>query len=90
MRVALGAGRPAVIRMVLREAFALVAAGMALGAFVLAFVARLITPMLHGVSTFDPLTLAAVAGTLALVTLVAAFFPAFKAATVDPVEALRC
>jgi predicted permease len=89
MRVALGANRWLVIRMILREALAMVGVGMAVGAFGLVFVGRLITAMLHGVSAFDPLTLTAVAITLILVSFLAALFPALRAATVDPMEALR-
>jgi ABC-type antimicrobial peptide transport system permease subunit len=89
MRVALGANRWLVIRMILREALAMVAVGIAVGALGLIFVGRLIKAMLHGVSAFDPLTLTAVAITLILVSFLAALFPALRAATVDPMEALR-
>jgi ABC-type antimicrobial peptide transport system permease subunit len=62
---------------------------MVVGGFGLIFVGRLITTMLHGVSAFDPLTLTAVAITLMVVSFLAALFPALRAATVDPIEALR-
>jgi ABC-type lipoprotein release transport system permease subunit len=45
--------------------------------------------MLHGVSAYDPLTLAVVAGTLVIVTILAAMAPALRAAGLDPIEALR-
>jgi ABC-type antimicrobial peptide transport system permease subunit len=45
--------------------------------------------MLHGVSAYDPSTLVGVAGTLVIVTILAALVPALHAATVDPIEALR-
>ncbi|HEX4807885.1 MAG TPA: ABC transporter permease [Bryobacteraceae bacterium] len=89
MRVALGAGRWVVIRMILREALAMVGVGIAVGWFGLTFITRLTTAMLHGVSAFDPLTLAAVVITLVVVSFLAALFPALRAATVDPMEALR-
>ncbi|HWF47433.1 MAG TPA: ABC transporter permease [Bryobacteraceae bacterium] len=89
MRVALGANRWLVIRMILREALAMVAVGMVVGGFGLIFVGRLITTMLHGVCAFDPLTLTAVAITLIVISFLAALFPALRAATVDPMEALR-
>ncbi len=89
LRVALGAGRRVVIRMILREALLLVGTGMVLGVFVLLFAVRLVLPMLHGISAFDPLTLAGVSVTLTMITCFAAMLPALRAATVDPVDALR-
>lgn len=89
MRVALGADRWLVIRMILREALTLVGWGMIFGVFLLLFATRLVASMLHGVSAFDPLTLAAVAMTLSVVAFLAALLPALRAATVDPIEALR-
>jgi predicted permease len=89
MRVALGADRQSVIRMILREALGMLGWGMLAGAIVLVLTTRFIAAMLHGVSSFDPLTLMGVAFVLTGVTFVAAVFPAFRAATVDPLEALR-
>jgi putative ABC transport system permease protein len=45
--------------------------------------------MLHGVSAYDPSTLVGVAATLVVVTILAAMVPALRAATLDPIEALR-
>jgi predicted permease len=89
MRVALGADRWLVVRMILREALTMVGWGMICGVFLLLFTTRLVASMLHGVSAFDPLTLAAVAMTLSVVAFLAALLPALRAATVDPIEALR-
>jgi hypothetical protein len=89
MRVALGAGRWLVIRMILREALAMVGLGMAVGAFALIFVGHLITGMLHGISNSDPLTLVAAGIILIVVAFLAALFPAWRAATLDPMQALR-
>ena len=89
MRVALGADRCLVVRMILREALAMVGLGMMLGTFALLFITRLVVPMLHGVSRFDPLTLLSVATTLIVVSLIAALLPALRAATLDPVRALQ-
>jgi predicted permease len=89
MRIALGAERRSVLGMVLSEALRLLAAGVLLGAVVLFFVLRLVNGMLYGVSAIDPLTLL---GTVALLTGVALFagtWPALRAASVDPVDALR-
>jgi len=87
--VALGATRGMVLRMVLREAFGLLALGLLLGAIALLFTVRFVSAMLYGVSAYDPSTIAGVAGTLVIVTILAAMVPALRAATTDPIEALR-
>ena len=89
VRMALGATRGMVLRMVLREAFGLLTLGLSLGAITLLFTTRFVAAMLYGVSAYDPSTLVGVAGTLVLVTLLAAMVPALRAATTDPIEALR-
>jgi predicted permease len=89
VRMALGATRGMVLRMVLREAFGLLALGLLLGAIALLFTVRFVSAMLYGVSAYDPSTLAGVAGTLVIVTVLAAMVPALRAATTDPIEALR-
>ena len=89
MRLALGARRGTVLTMVLSEAFRLLAAGALLGSVVLAFAVRFVQRMLYGISPFDPLTLLAAALCLAAVTFLAAFLPARRAASVDPMQALR-
>jgi predicted permease len=89
VRVALGATRGMVLRMVLKEALRLLGWGLLLGAIALFFTTRFVAAMLHGVSAYDPLTLAVVAGTLVLVTILAAMPPALRAAGLDPIEALR-
>ncbi len=89
MRVALGADRRSVLRMILREAVGMLGWGMLAGGIVLVFAISLVGAMLHGVSRFDPPTLIAVVVVLGLVTLLAAALPAFRAATVDPIQALR-
>jgi ABC-type antimicrobial peptide transport system permease subunit len=89
MRVALGANPRLVIRLILREAVALVVAGLAAGGLGLVLVGHLVTAMLHGVSAFDPVTLLSVAFTLIAVSLVAALLPALRAAMIDPIRALR-
>jgi ABC-type antimicrobial peptide transport system permease subunit len=89
VRVALGATRGMVLRMVLKEALRLLGWGLLLGAIALFFATRFVVVMLHGVSAYDPLTLAVVAGTLVIVTILAAMPPALRAAGLDPIEALR-
>jgi predicted permease len=89
VRIALGATRGTVLRMVLREALALLALGLLLGAVALFFTTRFVTAMLYGIAAYDPWTLVSVAGTLVIVTILAAMVPALRAATTDPIEALR-
>jgi len=89
VRVALGATRGMVLRMVLKEALRLLGWGLLLGTIALFFTTRFVVAMLHGVSAHDPLTLTVVAGTLVIVTILAAMPPALRAARLDPIEALR-
>jgi ABC-type antimicrobial peptide transport system permease subunit len=87
--MALGAERRRVLRMILFDALKLLAAGLVLGAIVLAFTARFAGNMLYGVSVFDPLRLAAITTVLAVVAVGASLIPALRAASVDPIRALR-
>jgi predicted permease len=89
VRMALGATRGMVLRMVLREALGLLMLGLLLGVIALLFTTRFVLAMLYGVSAYDPSTLAGVTGTLVIVTILAAMVPALRAATTDPIEALR-
>jgi predicted permease len=89
VRMALGAENRSVYLMILTEAGRLAIAGIALGVAGWICVASLARKLLFGVSTWDMTALAAVAGTLALAAAVASFVPARRAASVNPVEALR-
>jgi predicted permease len=89
IRLALGAQRGGVVRMILNEALRLVAAGILLGAVALLFVVRFVRDMLYGVSAFNPATLAGTVALLAAVAFLAALVPARRAASLDPMEALR-
>jgi ABC-type antimicrobial peptide transport system permease subunit len=75
--------------MVLGEALGLLAWGLALGALALFLTVRFVVTMLYGVSAHDPLTLTAVVATLTVVTIAAASVPAFRAASINPIDALR-
>jgi putative ABC transport system permease protein len=87
--MAMGAGRGQVLGMIFRQGALLVAAGVAIG-LPLAFVgARLLSSLLYGISATDAVTFAGVALILALVTFIASIIPARRAATVDPMIALR-
>jgi len=90
IRMALGAGRPGVLRMVLRQGMTLVGIGIILGLGAAIALTRLLRSMLYGVSPMDPLTLAAGALLISLIALLACYVPALRAAKVDPMVALRC
>jgi predicted permease len=89
VRMALGAGRGAVHRLILREAGVLVAAGIAIGLVASIAAATSIRGLLFGVRSWDAPTLLAVAGVLGVSALLASYVPAQRAAAVNPVEALR-
>jgi putative ABC transport system permease protein len=89
IRTALGARTGDVLRMVIAEGMTPTLIGIAGGAVAALASARLLEKLVFGVSAADPLTLVAVAGTLAFVALVASVVPAYRAARVDPLNALR-
>jgi putative ABC transport system permease protein len=90
IRVALGARRADVLRLVIRQGLRLVALGLALGLMAALALTRLMKKLLFEVSATDPVTFAGVALLLALVALLACWIPARRAANVDPMVALRC
>jgi len=90
IRLALGAGRSDIVRMVLRQGLRLAVAGAAVGLFAAAIVARLMAGLLYGVQTTDPVTFATVALLLIGVAMLACYLPARRAIRVDPITALRC
>jgi ABC-type antimicrobial peptide transport system permease subunit len=89
IRMALGADRRNVLRLVMQEVILL--AGVGIGIAVVASLAmgRLIQSQLLGVSGRDPLVIASATAVLALVALFAGFLPAMRATRVDPLQALR-
>src|SRR5205085_2229025 len=89
VRIALGAEQSRVVRMVLGEVAGIVIAGVVVGVALSLGVTRLVTSFLYGMKPTDPGTLAASAVVLVLVGLAAAALPARRAATLDPVAALR-
>jgi predicted permease len=89
VRMALGATRGGVQWLVLRQAFALVLAGVVLGLPAAAAGARVIRGLLFGVAPFHPLTLGLAGLTLFLVAAAAAYLPARRASRADPMLALR-
>jgi len=89
IRMALGAQRRDVLRMVLRDVALLVAIGVGLGLPGGYGMGRVVETQLFGLSARDPLTFAAATATLLLVALLAGYIPARRAAKVDPMVALR-
>ena len=89
IRVALGAQRRHVLKMVVGQAVALALAGIVLGGAAAFVLTRFMRDMLFEVKPFDPLTFVAVAAALAIVAALASFIPGRRATRVDPVVALR-
>jgi predicted permease len=89
IRIALGAQRGDVLRLVLMQGTRLTLFGVAIGVLAALALSRILGTLLFGVSATDPLTFAAVAGLLAVVALFACFVPARRATRVDPMIALR-
>jgi putative ABC transport system permease protein len=89
LRMALGASRADVRRLVLGHGLALTAAGVGLGLVAALSASRLMAAYLYGVGERDPLALAAAASILALTALAASYLPARRAMAVNPIEALR-
>ena len=89
IRMALGASRLDILRLILREGVRLVAFGGAVGLAAAFALSRLLKSLLYGVGPHDPLSFVAVTLLLLLVALLATLLPARRAASVDPSQALR-
>lgn len=89
IRMALGAGRGRVLRMVLRESAVLVTIGVALGAGLALLSSRYAESLLFGLTATDPLTIGLSVAGLALIGACASLIPAWRAARVEPTTALR-
>jgi len=89
IRMALGAERPGILWMVLRETLVLVLAGIVIGIPVALAAAGLISAQLYGLSGADPLTLVGAVTLLTFVAAVSGYLPARRASQVDPMVALR-
>lgn len=89
LRMALGASPADAMRLVLREALLLLAAGFAMGIPAAIAASRLLRNLVFGLTTVDPTSYAAASAVLILVALGAAYLPAHRASKVDPIVALR-
>ena len=89
VRMALGADRGAVLWLVMRQAGRMLIAGALIGLALVYFSGRLVSGFLYGVTAYDAWTLTSISMLLLASGLVAAYFPARRAASIDPVEALR-
>ena len=89
IRMALGADRAKVIRLILRGAFMRVAVGLGLGLPLAILAGRLISSQLYNIAFWDPFALAVAAAALAFCAFIAALIPASLAASIAPMNALR-
>ena len=89
IRMAIGAQRSDVLRLVLGEGLRLAAFGVIIGVIASLATSRLLSSLLFGISANDPITLAGVALVLSLIALAASYIPARRAMRVDPTTALR-
>jgi ABC-type antimicrobial peptide transport system permease subunit len=89
VRMAIGADKLEVLKMVLRQGFALVGAGIVAGGALSVVVARMLAIGLAGLGTPNPITYVVVPIALLLITLAACYIPARRASMIDPIRALR-
>ena len=89
IRMALGAAKASIFRLVVGHAMALVGASLVIGIAAAFAATRLLSSLLYGVGATDPLTFAAIVLLVSIVGFVAAWLPARRATLVDPMTALR-
>jgi predicted permease len=89
IRIALGASRGNVLRLILREVISLVGAGIAAGVLASLALGRLVESQLFGIKANDPMVMLAAVGVIISVTALAAYVPARRATGIDPMNALR-
>jgi len=90
IRVAFGADRRNVVRLIVGQGMALTLAGVAIGLLASLALTRLIDSLLFGISATDPLTFLVITLVVSAVPLLACYIPARRATKVDPILALRC
>jgi predicted permease len=89
IRLAIGAGEGAVLRLILGQGLRLTLAGLAAGWLAAFVLARIVASLLHDVTPHDPVTFGVAPAVLLVAALVASYLPAHRASQVDPVAALR-
>ncbi len=89
LRMALGAARNSVLRLILKQGMSLVVSGIVIGCVAALLLDRLLSKMLYGISASDPLSVAGAGLVLLTVALLACYLPARRASRVDPLVALR-
>jgi predicted permease len=89
LRMALGAQKRDVLAMIVKEGMLLTSLGIGLGLLLTSFLTRFVGSLLYGVAPHDPQTLCAVSIVLLTAAFLATYLPARRAATIDPMEALR-
>jgi macrolide transport system ATP-binding/permease protein len=89
LRMALGAARLSIFRLIVKQGMSLVVIGILIGLTAALLIGRLLSSMLYGISPGDPLSLAGAILLLSVVALLACYMPARRASHVDPLEALR-
>jgi ABC-type antimicrobial peptide transport system permease subunit len=92
IRLALGAEKSSILQMVIGQGLRLALAGIAVGVVIALLLARLLSgfsQLLYGVRASDPITFFIVSATLLIVAILACYFPARRAASIEPMNALR-
>jgi putative ABC transport system permease protein len=89
VRLALGAGRPQILRLVLTQGLRLTTAGLALGLLLALVLGRVMRTLLYGISPTDLTTFAVVSAVTLIIALFASLLPAHRASRADPIRALR-
>jgi putative ABC transport system permease protein len=89
IRIALGAQRSDVLRLILRQGMTLVAAGVVFGVAASLGLTRLIASFLYGISASDPITFFVLSAALVFVAFIACWLPARRASSIDPIVALH-